>query len=586
MEKKIDLVSLPKKSFWKLSLPIIAFCLFDAAYSIVDMVWISRISVEAFFALGISIPLVTFIFSFGDSIGQGTNSIMSRFIGSGDYESAYNALVHGVILSHVMWAVTVFCLLFANGILFYLNKADSYILVFDYLVPIVIFAYIFIFINMFSETLQAEGNSTLPSVLIISSNILNLILDPVFIFYLNMGIKGAAYATVISALVPFIIIMLYYLTGKTKVPLSVKYFKFRSYILIEIFKVALPNLLDSGLWFFLASFMNSILITTTGEMGPILYATSNKLKTLLIAPVRGYGRGLMSVTGHLFGAHKFDELNSMFKYTLKVSLITTLIVMVIFIFVRDYVFALFSITRMENTVFWIAVIGTIIMLAIPVSMISSKMLDGLGKSMYSLFFTFLKIIFEIIIVYGLYTVLSDGRCVLIGILISEIVFSIIYYLFLRHLFKNFDEEYRDKSTVQTFDGTNDSSHKHEESEDITPGKYHKAMLRIPLIIALISLVTLIIQIISLPVRLHNYSLLAYASLSLIIGAASIYLMERLDKPKLSAFGFILNAVLTFAYLGENGNLSTLMFTVSGILVMYIQFIISKLKSLKDSLFSD
>ncbi|WP_458454631.1 MATE family efflux transporter [Methanobrevibacter sp.] len=584
MSEKIDLVSLPKKSFWKLSLPIIAFCIFDAVYSIVDMVWVSKISVEAFFALGISIPLVTFIFSFGDSIGQGTNSIMSRFIGSGDYESAYNALIHGILLSHMMWAFTVFCLLFANGILFYLNKADSYILVFDYLVPIVVFAYIFIFVNMFSETLQAEGNSTLPSVLIIFSNILNIILDPIFIFNLNLGIKGAAYATVVSVLISFIIILYHYLSGKTKVPLSRKYFKFRSYILTEIFKVALPNLLDDGLWFFSVSFVNSILIATTGEMGPILYATANKLKTLLIAPVRGYGRGLMSVTGHLFGAHEFDELNEMFNYTLKVSFITTFILMAIFFFVRDYAFSLFSITGMENTVFWISIIGGVIMLAIPFSMISSKMLDGLGKSMYSLLFTFIKIIFETLLIYGLYITSSDGSCVLIGILISEVIFSAVYYLFLKHLFKNFDEAYSEKSTVKTFDET--ESDEDEKRTDSKPGKYHNLLLKIPLLIALISLVTLVFQIVSLPVRHHNYSLLVYASVSLIIGAVSIYLMERLEKPKLSAFGFILNAVLTFAYLGEYGNISTLMFTVSGILVMYIQLIISKLKSLKDSITSD
>ena len=59
------------------------------------MVWVSKISIEAFFEIGASIPFVSLIFSFGDSIGQGTNSIMSRFIGSGDYESAYNSLIHG-----------------------------------------------------------------------------------------------------------------------------------------------------------------------------------------------------------------------------------------------------------------------------------------------------------------------------------------------------------------------------------------------------------------------------------------------------------------------------------------------------------
>lgn len=62
MNEKIDLVSQPKKSFWKLSVPIMVFCIFDAIYGIVDMVWVFRISVEAFFALGVSVPIVSLIF--------------------------------------------------------------------------------------------------------------------------------------------------------------------------------------------------------------------------------------------------------------------------------------------------------------------------------------------------------------------------------------------------------------------------------------------------------------------------------------------------------------------------------------------
>lgn len=131
MKEKIDLISQPKKSFWKLSIPIIAFCLFDAIYSIVDMMWVSRININAFYAMGVSIPFVTFVFSLGDSIGQGTNSIMSRFIGSGDYESSYNALIHGLIACNIIWFIIAFCFLFANGILFYSDEANSYILIFD-----------------------------------------------------------------------------------------------------------------------------------------------------------------------------------------------------------------------------------------------------------------------------------------------------------------------------------------------------------------------------------------------------------------------------------------------------------------------
>ena len=577
MNEKIDLVSLPKKSFWKLSIPIVAFCIFDAIYGIVDMMWVSKISVEAFFAMGVSIPIVSLIFSFGDSIGQGTNSIMSRFIGSDDYESAYNALIHGLILSNIIWFIIILCLLFTEGILFFLNEADSYVLIFDYLVPIAIFAYVFILVNLFSETLQAEGNSRIPTALMISSNILNIILDPIFIFKLNLGIKGAAYATVLSTFLVFIVFMYVYASGRTKIPLSIKYFKFRKYILVEIFKVAIPNFLDSGLWCFLASFINTILIMTTGEIGPVLYSLANKLKTLFIAPVKGYGRALMSVTGHLFGAHKFDDLESMFKYTLKVSFITTFVVMIAFIFLRDYIFSLFSITGMESEIFWMAIGGTVIMLSIPFSIISSKMLDGFGKSLYSLSFTFLQMVLEIILIYWLYTIMSNGFCVLIAVMISEIIISIVYCLFLKYLFRNFDDMYKEEGTVQTFipETNEDEGYSEDIKSRILDDKF-SGVSRIPLIFALISMVIIVLGILLMPIELHDYSMLASGIASLIGGGICIYLMLRLKKPIVSVIGFTFLSIMLFVFMGENGYMASLLYIITGILLMFIDVIVHEL----------
>ena len=448
MTEKIDLVSQPKKSFWKLSVPIIAFCIFDAIYGIVDMVWVSQISVEAFFAIGISIPITTLIFSFGDSLGQGTNSIMSRLIGSGDYESSYNALIHGIILANIIWVGTAITLFVAQGIL--VDIEPDYVLAFDYLLPIGIFAYVFLFINLLSETYQAEGNSRTPTILIIASNILNMILDPIFIFNLNLGIKGAAYATVLSSMIVFSILLYLYSHGKTKVPLNLKYFKFRPLLLVEIIKVALPNFLNDAIWCISASFVNSTLILTMGAMGPILYSVANKLRSLLISPIRGYGRGLMSVTGHLFGAHEFNDLDKMYKYVLKISILSTVIVMAAFILVREYAFSLFAITGMETEIFWIAIGGTVIMLAVPFSFISAKMLDGFGKSIYSLAFTIFKLTFEMILIYALTAYTQSASGVLIGIIITEIVSAIMYYIFLRYLFNTFEKRYAEKDTVRSF----------------------------------------------------------------------------------------------------------------------------------------
>ena len=450
MNDKIDLVSVPEKSFWKLSVPLVIFYIFNTIYSIADIMWISQIGVEETFALGVSIPLVSLIFSLGLCIGQGTNSIMSRFIGAGDNESAYNALIHGILLSNITWIICLLCMLFSKEILFYLDKTGSYLLVFDYMVPIVIFAYIFIFVNTLCETLQAEGNSRFPSALLIATNILNIILDPIFIFHLNLGLTGAAYATVISALPAFLIIIYYYLSGRTKIPLSLNYFKFKPYIIVEIIKVGIPNFLNEAIWTFSALFINFILLLTTGTIGPVLYAVSYVIQNFMNTSVKGYGKGLMSVTGHLFGARKFDNLEKMFHYALKVSLITMIIEIIFLIIFRNYIFQAFSITGMDNTIFWIVILGSIALISFPFSMISSRMLDGFGKSIYSLYLTLVKITVQIIIIFAGYSISTSGYCVLIGIVVSEVLIAFAYYILLINLFKNFDELYSKKDTVKTF----------------------------------------------------------------------------------------------------------------------------------------
>ena len=113
------------------------------------MAWISQISVHASFAVGVSMPFVSLIFSFGDSIGQGANSLMSRYMGIDDYESAYNSLIHGIILTNIIWFFIVLCALFTQGIVYSVDQANSYLLVWDYLIPIIAFAYVFMFVNFF-----------------------------------------------------------------------------------------------------------------------------------------------------------------------------------------------------------------------------------------------------------------------------------------------------------------------------------------------------------------------------------------------------------------------------------------------------
>ena len=437
--RHIDLISLPKKSFWKLSVPISIFLLFETFYSIADMYWVSQLSMTDAFVVGASAPVLLLISTFGNSIGQGTNSIMSRYIGSEDYESSYNSLIHGILVSIITWILILLSISLLDDLLTLMNIIDYQIYILEYLTPLFIFSIVFIFTNVFCETFQSEGNSKTPVIIIILSNIVNLILDPIFIFVFKMGLMGVAYASVISSLLGVLIFLYLHLNGKTKVPLSLKYFKFKTHIFFEIFKVAIPNFIDDSVSCILAIFINSVLIVEIGEIGIILYSVSIKIRDLLRAPIKGMGRGLMSVTGHLFGAKKIDELNKMYMYVLKYSLIISLVISIFFFAFSNEVYASFSVIDLETPIFYIALFGIILIMVYPFSYISSKMLNGFGKSYYALCFNILKFIVEILFMVGLADILTDGACILVGITLGEILSAIVFYIALKILFKRFEE---------------------------------------------------------------------------------------------------------------------------------------------------
>lgn len=437
MNEKIDLVSNPKKTYWELTIPLVSFAIFDAFYGLVDIFWASQLTSDAFYAISVSIPLLILICCIGECIGQGTNSIMSRYIGSNDYNSTYNSIIHGLILIGIVWIICLFSIEFIDDIFLLLGVGESTDLALIYILPFFTFSIIILIVNYFSQTLQSEGDSKTPTILMIGSNILNIILDPIFMFVFKLGILGASYATIISFSTAAVIMIYWYLSKKTKVSLNLKYFNIRPKIFYEILKVAIPNLFSDAMWCISSTYINCILIADLGTNGILLYSTSSKIRDLLLAPIKGFGRGIMILSGHLFGAKKINELKNIYSYVLKISVSTALIMGITFLFIRDFVYKSFNITNMESSVLVICIFGIFIFLSISISYISSKMIDGFGKSYYSFITIAIKILL-LILVTSQREYFPKGASVLVAILICELMIAIIYYLILKSLFKRFE----------------------------------------------------------------------------------------------------------------------------------------------------
>ena len=436
----IDLVASPKKSFWKLTVPIMCFVLFNAIYGIIDLFWVSKLNAESFYAVSVSIPIFTLICAMGDSIGQGTNSLMSRSIGARDYENAYRAIFHGIIIVAAIWILILLCIPFLDDFLVIARLNRSVPLILSYLIPTFLFSIVFILPNFFSETLQSEGDSKRPTVIIIFGNVLNLILDPILIFTFNWGVVGAAYSTIISSSIATLVLAYLYASKRTKVPIYFKFAKLNPHIFFEIMNVAVPNFFIDSLFCITAVYINGVLLRDLGQIGVLLYSTSTKLQDILITPLKGYGRGLMSISAQLFGSKKIDELKGLYIYVLKISLSTMAVISIVFYLFREPIYHLFSIFGIDIGIRYIAIFGVFILLTRTIIVLSSKMLDGFGRSYYNLIFTAILICLQTGAIYIFDGILPNGSSVLVGILLSQIIISIIVSIFLKHTFNRFERQ--------------------------------------------------------------------------------------------------------------------------------------------------
>ncbi len=259
MVNNVDFNSNPRKAFWQFTTPLLLLTLFEAGYSFVDVFWVSQMNAESFFAIGVAVPL--------------------RQIGDNDFTDTYNSILHGIAACLLIGFIVIISTFFLEDILTYMGATSSMDLSMQYLTPIFLCPFVFIFSNFFANTLQAEGNSKTPTRLLILTNVLNLILDPIFIFVLGWGVSGVSYATILSSGVTAVYLLYWYLSGKSEVPINFKYFK--PGIVYDIIIVALPNFLTDSLWCISMLFFNKILIEQLGQIGVLLYSTASRIESLV-----------------------------------------------------------------------------------------------------------------------------------------------------------------------------------------------------------------------------------------------------------------------------------------------------------------
>lgn len=450
LENKHDLTrGSTTKVFLGIALPLAASFIMHSLYNIVDAMYLGRLSNDALAAVSFVIPIFFFMFSIGVGIASGTSSLISRFIGARQYKKVRNTYTNAILFGAICNLILL-ALAFTFQKTLYLAmgaKEEMLDLILSYsniFLWFIFFLYITVITN---HSIRAEGNAKYVMFVLLTGSILNIILDPIFIFVLGMGIKGAAIATVLAQIVAFLIAFHKVTFGKSIVKFSLKDYKLDFGILKEILKVGLPAGLSNVLTSITVFFMTAI-ATSFGINYVAAYTVGFRLEGFLLMPTFAFMNSTIVITGQCFGANKISRAKESIREGMKIASISY-VVMVSLIMLFSRQIANFFTDDMTI----IPIISKYILILAPsyllfaLSMISIGALMGVGKPMVATVTSILRL--AVITIPMAYLLTNQFGFFAIPIAINagfslSAILTFIWY-------KNFDFEKIRKESAHMFD---------------------------------------------------------------------------------------------------------------------------------------
>ena len=300
---------------WKLAVPSVAAQFINLLYNIVDRIYIGHIPViggTALTGLGVTFPIITLISAFAAFAGQGGAPLASIRLGAGDREGAERILGNSVTLLLCASAVlTVVFLLIQRPVLMAFGASEATIGYATDYITIYLLGTVFVQLALGLNTfISAQGRAMTAMCSVLIGAILNIVLDPVFIFLFDMGVAGAAVATVLSQLVSCLYV-LRFLFGKS-VPIAITFGGYDGRLMLRILAVGMTPFLIIGVDNIMIISMNAILQSYGGaELGDRLVTCATIAQSFMLVvtmPLGGISAGTGTILAYNYGARRRDRI--------------------------------------------------------------------------------------------------------------------------------------------------------------------------------------------------------------------------------------------------------------------------------------
>lgn len=427
------------------SVPAIIGMLVNTLYNIIDRMYIGNIEGVGKLAItgvGITMPIMTIILAFGMLVGIGTAARISIFLGKGDKETAEkhigNAFVLIIIFSIL---ITIIGLAFLDKILVVFGASSSTEIYARQYMQIIFAGTIVSMLSFgLNHSIRSDGSPKIAMLSMLIGAIINIILDPILIFVFNLGVRGAAIATVISQFVATIWILYYFTKGQSSIKLKKENFKLKKYIVLSIFSIGISPCSMQIAACIVQVIANNSLKHYGGDLAIGAMTIVQSIGMIFLTPIFGLNQGSQPIIGYNFGAKKYKRVKTTVFYG---AITATIIVTIGWLVVQLAPQLLIKIFNNDPELLEIAKNGLrIYLLFIPViglQIISSNYFQSVGKAKISMFLSLLRqvillIPFMIILprIFGLNGIWMAGA---ISDLLSAIITCCIFYNSLKKLNK-------------------------------------------------------------------------------------------------------------------------------------------------------
>ncbi|MBT4736993.1 MAG: MATE family efflux transporter [Candidatus Marinimicrobia bacterium] len=431
----------PSKALWTLAIPIMAGMGIHTLYTIVDMIFIGRLGGNAIAAVAFNMPLFFLVLGLSFGVGSGVTASIARFIGAKDKVSADNTAEHAVALGLIISIIlTTLGLIYGEDLLRRLGATKSVLPVsWSYLKISLIGLPFMVFSTFFRSILSGEGDMKLPMAVAGLGTIINIILDPIFIFTLEFGVGGAAMASAISQLIVFLIfVYMLFIKEHAYIKFRMGDFSPSMFIVKDIIRVGFPASMSMIIMAFGQLVFNRILVRFSTD-AVAAYQVGGRMDMVIFLPIMAIASALTTIVGMFYGAKEFEKIKFIAKYGIICAIMVTSILSILL-----YIFAPFVVKSFTQEVdiqsIAVTYIRTICLIypLIAFGMSVGRILQGLGKGLPMLVITSIRILGVSVPLALFFTMVLNKpiEWVWYAMIISTIVSILISLIWLKTTFKN------------------------------------------------------------------------------------------------------------------------------------------------------